>query len=94
MTEYHKLESILCALQEVEDDCCNSGYVKETLAQAMKEPWMSKDTVAQRAAAWLADYEDGGLLLETMEPNELDAYLLDQAYDIMCQLWEDARHED
>ena len=55
---------------------------------------MSKDTVAQRAAAWMADYEDGGLLLETMEPNELDAYLLDRAYDIMCQLWEDARHED
>ena len=55
---------------------------------------MSKDTVVQRAAAWLADYEDGGLLLETMEPNELDAYLLDRAYDIMCQLWEDARHED
>ena len=55
---------------------------------------MSKDTVAQRAAAWLADYEDGGLLLETMEPNELDAYLLDRAYDIMCQLWEDTRHED
>ena len=35
MTEYHKLESILCALQEVEDDCCNSGYVKDTLALAM-----------------------------------------------------------
>ena len=49
---------------------------------------MSKDTVAQRAAAWLADYEDGGLLLETMEPNELDGYLLDQAYDIMSELWE------
>ena len=48
---------------------------------------MSKDTVAQRAAAWMADYEDGGLLLETMEPNELDAFLLDQAYDIMSELW-------
>ena len=55
---------------------------------------MSKDTIMQRVAAWTADYEDGGHLLETMEPNELDAYLLDQAYDIMCQLWEDARHED
>ena len=47
MTEYQKLESILCALQEVEDDCCDSGFrgdvaaisigarVKENLDQAM-----------------------------------------------------------
>ena len=55
---------------------------------------MSKDTVVQRAAAWMADYEDGGLLLETMAPNELDAYLLDQAYDIMCQVWDDLRERD
>ena len=49
MTEYQKLESILCALQEVEDDCCDSGYVKETLAQAMtwveeiREKYFDKD---------------------------------------------------
>ena len=48
---------------------------------------MNKDTIMQRVAAWTADYEDGGHLLETMEPNELDAYLLDQAYDIMSELW-------
>ena len=55
---------------------------------------MSKDTVAQRAAAWMADFEDSGLLLETMEAEAVDAHLLEEAYDIMCQLWENARHEN
>ena len=48
---------------------------------------MSKDSIQQRMAAWMADYEDSGLLQETMEPNEADAYLLDEAYNIMCDLY-------
>ena len=48
---------------------------------------MSKDTIMQRVAAWTADFEDNTLLLETMEENEADAYLLDQAYNIMSDLW-------
>jgi len=55
---------------------------------------MSKDTIMQRVAAWTADFEDSTLLQETMEENEVDAYLLDEAYNIMCQLWEDTRHEN
>ena len=48
---------------------------------------MSKDTIMQRVAAWTADFEDSTLLQETMEENEVDAYLLDLAYDIMSELW-------
>jgi len=48
---------------------------------------MSKDSIMQRVAAWTADFEDNTLLLETMEENEADAYLLDQAYNIMSELW-------
>ena len=48
---------------------------------------MSKDTIMQRVAAWTADFEDSTLLQETMEENEVDAYLLDEAYNIMSELW-------
>ena len=48
---------------------------------------MSKDTIMQRVAAWTADYEDGGAFMKYMEPNELDAFLLDEAYNIMCDLY-------
>jgi len=48
---------------------------------------MSKDTIMQRVAAWTADFEDNTLLLETMEENEADAYLLDEAFNIMSDLW-------
>jgi len=47
---------------------------------------MSKDSIQQRMAAWMADYEDSGLLLETMGPTEVDDYLLDTAHDIMSQV--------
>ena len=55
---------------------------------------MSKDSLMERVALWTARFEDGSLLRETMEENEVDAFLLDEAYNIMCQLWEDARHEN
>jgi hypothetical protein len=48
---------------------------------------MSKDSIMQRVAAWTADFEDNTLLLETMEENEADAYLLDEAYNIMCDIY-------
>jgi len=48
---------------------------------------MSKDSIMQRVAAWTADFEDNSLLLETMEENEADAYLLDEAYNIMCDIY-------
>ena len=55
---------------------------------------MSKDSLMERVALWTARFEDGSLLRETMEENEVDAFLLDEAYNIMCQVWEDAIHED
>jgi len=55
---------------------------------------MSKDSLMERVALWTARFEDGSLLRETMEENEVDAFLLDEAYNIMCQLWEDAIHEN
>ena len=48
---------------------------------------MSKDSIQQRMAAWMADYEESGLLQETMEPNEVNAYLLDTAFDIMKECY-------
>ena len=48
---------------------------------------MSKDSIQQRMAAWMADYEDRGLLQETMEPNEVDADLLNTAFDIMKECY-------
>ena len=48
---------------------------------------MSKDSIQQRMAAWMADYEESGLLRETMEPNEVDADLLNTAFDIMKECY-------
>ena len=55
---------------------------------------MSKDTVAQRAAAWMADFEDSGLLLETMEAEAVDAHLLEEAYNIMCDSYTENVNKD
>ena len=48
---------------------------------------MSKDTIMQRVASWTADFEDSNLLLETMLEQEVDAHLLDEAYNIMCDIY-------
>ena len=48
---------------------------------------MDKDTIMERVALWTARFEDSSLLRETMEENEVDAFLLDEAYTLMCDLW-------
>jgi len=41
----------------------------------------------EKAAAWMADNEDSSLLEETMPKEDVDQYLLDEAFDIMYTLY-------
>ena len=41
----------------------------------------------ERASAWMADHEDSSLLEETMPHEDVDAYLMDTAFDIMYTLY-------
>ena len=41
----------------------------------------------ERAAAWMADFEDSSLLEENMPKEDVEQFLLDEAFDIMYQLY-------
>ena len=41
-----------------------------------------------RAASWMADNEDSCLLEETMPKEDVEQYLLDEAFDIMGWIYE------
>ena len=42
----------------------------------------------ERASAWMADHEDSSLLEETMPREDVDAYLMDTAFDIMNDIYQ------
>lgn len=42
----------------------------------------------ERASAWMADHEDSSLLEETMPREDVDAYLMDTAFDIMYDIYQ------
>ena len=42
----------------------------------------------ERAACWMADTEDSCLLEETMPKEDVDAYLMDEAFDIMNEIYQ------
>ena len=58
---------------------------------------MSKDSIQQRMAAWMADYEETGLQLESMKADKVGSptlfvlenrlHLVDSAYEIMSELY-------
>jgi hypothetical protein len=52
---------------------------------------MSKEitkALYEKAAAWMADNEDSCLLEETMPKENVNQYLLDEAFDIMFRIYE------
>jgi len=42
----------------------------------------------EKAAAWMADNEDSCLLEENMDAKDVDQYLLDEAMDIMNEIYQ------
>ena len=42
----------------------------------------------EKAACWMADYEEPSLLEETMPKEDIDQYLLDKAMDIMNEIYQ------
>ena len=42
----------------------------------------------EKAAAWMADNEDSSLLEETMDDEHVNQYLLDEAMDIMYEMYQ------
>jgi hypothetical protein len=45
-----------------------------------------KKELYERLTAWMADYEDGSLLEETMPAEDVNQYLLEAAFDIMYDI--------
>ena len=51
---------------------------------------MSKEitkSLYEKASCWMADFEDSSLLEENMPKEDVEQFLLDEAFDIMYELY-------
>ena len=49
---------------------------------------MIPKSLYEKAACWMADNEDSSLLEDTMPKEDVDAYLMDEAFDIMHEIYQ------
>lgn len=67
--------------------CGFEGNMGEHMVLSCRTRSIPKD-LYEKAAVWMADYEEPGLLEETMKKEDVDNYLLDKAMDIMYQVYQ------
>ena len=67
--------------------CGFDGNIGEHMVMKCKARSIPKN-LYERAAVWMADNEDSSLLEENMDAKDVDQFLLDEAMDIMYELYQ------